>query len=47
MNGVLLINKEEGITSRDVVNKVGKILGTKNDEISKNGGNIKSKDIYW
>ena len=24
-----------------------KILGTKNDEISKNGGNIKSKDIYW
>lgn len=29
MNGVLLINKEEGITSRDVVNKVGKILGTK------------------
>ena len=29
MNGVLLINKEEGITSRDVVNKVGKILGAK------------------
>lgn len=29
MNGVLLINKEEGITSRDVVNKVGRILGTK------------------
>lgn len=29
MNGVLLINKEEGLTSRDVVNKVGKILGTK------------------
>ena len=29
MNGVLLINKEEGITSRDVVNKVGKILETK------------------
>lgn len=29
MNGVLLINKDEGITSRDVVNKVGKILGTK------------------
>lgn len=29
MNGVLLINKEEGITSRDVVNKVGKILGIK------------------
>ena len=29
MNGVLLINKEEGITSRDVVNKVSKILETK------------------
>ena len=29
MNGILLINKEEGCTSRDVVNKVGKILGTK------------------
>lgn len=29
MNGILLVNKEEGITSRDVVNKVSKILGTK------------------
>lgn len=29
MNGILLINKEENYTSRDVVNKVGKILGTK------------------
>ncbi len=29
MNGILLINKEENCTSRDVVNKVGKILGTK------------------
>lgn len=29
MDGVLLINKEEGWTSRDVVNKVGKIFHTK------------------
>ena len=29
MNGILLVNKPNGITSRDVVNKVGKILGTK------------------
>ena len=29
MNGILLVNKEENYTSRDVVNKVGKILGTK------------------
>ena len=29
MNGILLINKENNYTSRDVVNKVGKILGTK------------------
>ncbi|MBE6138332.1 MAG: tRNA pseudouridine(55) synthase TruB [Firmicutes bacterium] len=29
MNGVLLINKEKGYTSRDVVNKVSKILGIK------------------
>lgn len=29
MNGILLINKKENMTSRDVVNKVGKIFGTK------------------
>lgn len=29
MNGVLIIDKPKGITSRDVVNKVVKILGTK------------------
>lgn len=29
MNGVLVVNKPEGFTSRDVVNKVSKILGTK------------------
>lgn len=29
MNGILLINKPNGITSRDVVNKVSKMLGTK------------------
>ena len=29
MNGVLLVNKEKGVTSRDVVNEVGHILGTK------------------
>jgi len=29
MNGILLINKEQGCTSRDIVNRVGKILGTK------------------
>ena len=29
MNGILLVNKEKNITSRDVVNKVSKILGTK------------------
>ncbi len=29
MNGILLVNKEKGMTSRDVVNIVGKILGTK------------------
>ena len=29
MNGILLINKEEGMTSRDVVNKVCHLLNTK------------------
>lgn len=29
MNGILLVNKESGMTSRDVVNKVCKLLGTK------------------
>jgi len=29
MNGILVIHKEKGYTSRDVVNIVGKILGTK------------------
>lgn len=29
MNGILLIDKEEGLTSRDVVNKVSKKLNTK------------------
>lgn len=29
MNGILLINKDKGCTSRDVVNEVSKILGTK------------------
>lgn len=29
MNGLLVVNKEKNCTSRDVVNSVGKILGTK------------------
>lgn len=29
MNGILLVDKEAGMTSRDVVNKVGRILDTK------------------
>lgn len=29
MDGIIVINKEKGFTSRDMVNKVGKILGTK------------------
>ncbi len=29
MNGIILIDKPQGITSRDVVNKISKILGTK------------------
>ena len=29
MNGVLLVNNEKGVTSRDVVNEVSHILGTK------------------
>jgi len=29
MNGIIIIDKPKGITSRDVVNKVSKILGTK------------------
>lgn len=29
MNGIIVVNKEKGFTSRDMVNKVGKILGTK------------------
>lgn len=29
MNGILVVNKESSMTSRDVVNKVSKILGTK------------------
>jgi len=28
-NGILIVNKKKGVTSRDVVNKVGKILHTK------------------
>ena len=28
MNGIILINKEKGITSRDVVNKICKQLNT-------------------
>ena len=29
MNGLIVVNKEKGYTSRDVVNVLGKILGTK------------------
>ena len=29
MNEIILVNKPKGITSRDVVNKVSKILNTK------------------
>ena len=29
MDGIIVVNKEKGYTSRDMVNKVGKILGTK------------------
>ena len=29
MNGILLVNKDKGMTSRDVVNKVCYLLGTK------------------
>ena len=29
MDGILVIDKPKGITSRDVVNQVGKMLGTK------------------
>lgn len=29
MNGIILVNKEKNLTSRDVVNKVSKIIGTK------------------
>lgn len=29
MDGIVVVNKEKGFTSRDMVNKVGKILGTK------------------
>ena len=29
MNGIIVVNKEKGFTSRDMVNKVGKILGVK------------------
>ena len=29
MNGIIVVNKEKGYTSRDVVNIVGKHLGTK------------------
>ncbi len=29
MDGIIVVNKEKGFTSRDMVNKVGKILGTK------------------
>ena len=29
MNGILIVNKETGYTSRDVVNIVSKVLGTK------------------
>ena len=29
MDGIIIIDKEKGFTSRDIVNKVGKILGTK------------------
>ena len=29
MNGILIVNKSEGFTSRDVVNKLSKIFNTK------------------
>ncbi len=29
MDGIIIIDKEKGFTSRDIVNKVGKVLGTK------------------
>ena len=29
MNGILVVNKEKGFTSRDVVNVISKIIGTK------------------
>ena len=29
MNGILLVDKEKGLTSRDVVNEISKILHTK------------------
>ena len=29
MNGILVVNKEKGYTSRDVVNVVSKLIGTK------------------
>ena len=29
MNGIIVVNKEKGYTSRDVVNIVGKHFGTK------------------
>ena len=29
MNKIIVVNKEAGMTSRDVVNKLNKILGTK------------------
>lgn len=29
MNGIIVVDKEKGYTSRDVVNKVGKIIGSK------------------
>ena len=29
MNGLIVVNKDKNLTSRDVVNKVGRILGTK------------------
>ena len=29
MNGVIVVNKPKGITSRDVVNKLVKVFGTK------------------
>ena len=45
MNEIILVNKPKGITSRDVVNKISKILNTKKEHGIPNKENKSIKTV--